>query len=132
MSTDCLVLCITELSNTYRLNSKIYVYYDTRSKQFFIYGNRNMTVSTIFEPYSFTCKKIKDVSNFIDFIIPGDTRCVASMYHYFPESTEEIDYAFIEQNQENAYLVASQNFDSLQEDATYKLLKLLKTVYNEY
>lgn len=134
MSTDCLVLCIEELTSVYRLNNKIYLYYDTRSKQFFINGSRNMIVTTTFEPYAFTCKKIKDTSNFIDFIITPDTKCVVSMYHYdnFPESTEEITYDFISTHQENSYIVASRNYDSLQEETTCKMLNLLKTVYNEY
>lgn len=134
MSSDCLVLCIEELTSVYRLNNKIYVYYDTRSKQFFINGSRNMTVTTVYEPYAFACKKMKNVSNFIDFIITPDTKCVVSMYHYdnFPDCTEEITYEFISMHQENSYIVASRNYDSLQEETTCKMLNILKTIYNEY
>jgi len=134
MSADCLVLSIEELTSVYRLNNKIYVYYDTRSKHFFINGNRNMTVTTTFEPYAFTCKKIKDTFNFIDFIITPDTKCVVSLYHYdnFPDSTEYISYEFIAEHQENSYLITSHNYDSLKEETICKILNLLKTIYNEY
>ena len=103
-STDCLLLCIEEMySNLERKDTTMFIYYDTRMREFHLLGKRNNTNVISFVPYSFTCKSKSKLYSFIRFVICNYAKCILSLYNYdnFPENCEDISYDFIEKHQDN-------------------------------
>ena len=136
-STDCLLLCIEEMySNLERKDTTMFIYYDTRMREFHLLGKRNNTNVISFVPYSFTCKSKSKLYSFIRFVICNYAKCILSLYNYdnFPENCEDISYDFIEKHQDNAYLITSYDVKSLGENSLQldKVLEMLEYVNNEY
>jgi hypothetical protein len=134
--TDCLVLCITELTkNTYKMLAKTFVLYDVRNEQFYLYGKRNDTYSLTYEPYTFTCESIPDLASFIKYTlnVNSDSIHVTYLYNYsdLPECIRDVNYDLLNKTQENR-LIVSKNYDCLKIKTIKKILGFLNSVYNEY
>jgi hypothetical protein len=136
-STDCLLLCIEEMyGNLERNDTTMFIYYDTRMREFHLLGKRNNTNVITFVPYSFTCKSKSKLYSFIKFVICNSAKCKISLYNYdnFPENCEDISYDFIEKHRDNEYLITSYHVKSLGENSLQldKVLEMLEYVNNEY
>jgi len=137
MSTDCLVLCITELSKkSYKLVAKTFVLYDTRNGQFYLYGKRNDTYSFSYEPYTFTCSCRSKLADFIKYTLNlnSDSIQVTYLYNYLdlPEFITEVNYDLLNKTQDNSCLIVSNNHECLKKKTIKKMLGFLNSVCNEY
>lgn len=131
---DCLLLCVEEIdSNTNKLDTKQFVLYDTKSEQFFIYGKKSDTNIIYFHPYSFACKKLDRLIDFMLFTSCSSKR-VITLYNYdnFPASVNEITYDGIIQDQYKAFTIVSYDYDKITRNEYKNILKMLKNVNNHY
>lgn len=135
MSTDCLVLKIEEYdSTTERLDNTVFILYDTKSKQYIVRGLRVDTPKMTSVPYSFTCKKLSRLVDFISFIVCKQNLWSYTLYNYnnLPFSSENItfDSLYDDGNKENE--ISGYDNCSYDRRELYSNLRMLRFVFNSY
>jgi len=80
--SDCAVLKIVETEYGSReTDNTIYVLFDTLQREFVIRGIRSQSSTTDFDPYSFRCKSIKVVCDFLSVVIDNSNIVSYSLYN---------------------------------------------------
>lgn len=133
--TDCLVLKITEFEyDTGKKDASVYILYDVNSRSFIIRGKRRSTKTTKSCCFSFSCKHVKDVANFLSFVICEQNLWTYVLYNYdnLPATSDEITFDFLKRNQSSDYELAGYNKMLYDKDLLLKNLRMLRSVFNLY
>lgn len=135
MSTDCLVFKIEEYDSTSnKLDNTVFILYNTSCKQYIVRGLRVDTPKITSVPYSFNCKKISHLTDFISFVICKQNLWSYTLYNYndLPFSSENITFDTLcdDGNKENEI----SGYDNIvyERSELYKHLRMLKAVFNSY
>jgi hypothetical protein len=135
MSSDCLVLKIEEFVNK-TLDTTLYILYDKNEEFFLIRGKRNDNLGKYkCVPYSFYCKHITELTDFIDLTICVDSKVSYTLYNYndLSNDSDDIDFEYLD-NLENKLSFEITGYDNKKfnkSDIT-KYMKILKNVFNYY
>lgn len=135
MSTDCLVLKIEEYVNK-TLDTTLYVLYDKNEDLFLIRGKRSDILGKCkCVPYSFYCKHVTELTDFIDLTICMDSKVSYTLYNYndLSDDSDDIDFEYLD-NLENKLSFEITGYDNKKfnkRDIT-KYMKILKNVFNYY
>jgi hypothetical protein len=131
---DCLVLKIEEYDkNTNELDMTIYIFYDQKEKLFVIKGKRSdKKINSA--PFSFNCKFIYELLEFVTFIIFTKNLWKYTLYNYdnLPADSNDTTYDFFYKHDSEEYELVSyepQNFNLVQ---LKSYLRILKNVFNYY
>jgi len=95
---DCLVLKIEEYdSETYELDTTVFLLYDKKERQYVIRGKRRVTETADSCDYSFVCEFAKDLADFISFVICKENLWTYVLYNYdnLPYDSNDITYDFL-------------------------------------
>jgi hypothetical protein len=144
--TDCLVLMIQEKERKSDLIDNIlFILYDTQLEKYIIRGKRNIFDGGSkynFFPYSFTCKKKKDVFEFINFSICSSNKISIDLMNYdnLPYESNDITFDFLIDNVDRNYEISA--YDNVKinnkkrgyfhKKNMIKILRIIKNVANEY
>jgi hypothetical protein len=135
MSTDCLVLKIEEYVDK-NLDTTLYILYDKNEEFFLIRGKRSDNLGNYkCVPYSFYCKHITEITDFIDFIICKDSKISYTLYNYndLSNDSDNIDFDYLH-NLDNKLSFEISGYDNqkFNKNNITKFLKVLKNVFNYY
>jgi len=133
-ATDCLVLKIEEHTfDTNELDTTLYVLYDKKKHYFVVRGQRssNKMDSCLF---SFNCKYVNDLTDFISFIICTKNKWTYVLYNYdnLPYTSANITYDFLKENDSQIYELSAYEKQLYNKCVLLKNLKMLKNVFNYY
>ena len=132
---DCLVLKIEEydVSNG-KLDTSMFVLYDQIERQYIVRGARSETKKLNSVPYSFRCKRLKDLADFISVSICKENVTSYILYNYdnFPLSSDLITYDKLVYYENALYEIAAYDDMSYDRKVLSKYLRILKNVFNYY
>ena len=129
--TDCLVFEI--FANA---NNKLFILYDYYDKSYFLKGLNNMS-----NFYSFRCKNISDIRNFIEFVFcyRDEVNIMLNNYKQIPYELKDISFTYLndmfETNMYDGCNLVSKKVQ-LNDHYTHIIieeqLKVIKNFYNKY
>ena len=134
-NTNCLVLMIEEYSpTTSRTDNTVFILYDQKDEQYVIRGKRKDTQKIKGNEYSFNCKNIKSLENFISFIICKKNQWNFTLYNYFdlPYSSESITYDYLSENASSEIELSGYDNKNYSKKELKNLFEILKNVFNNY
>jgi len=131
---DCLVLKIEEYTfDTNELDNTIYVLYDKKKQYFVVRGQRatNEMDSCVF---SFICKNVYDLANFLSFVVCTKNKWTYVLYNYdnLPYMSDNITYEFLKEHDSKVYELSGYELRKYNRDELIGNLKMLKNVFNYY
>ena len=134
-STDCLVLKIEEYDvSSGKLDTSVFILYDQREQCYIVRGQRVDTKHTESVPYSFTCKRTKDLVNFLSVAICKESASSYILYNYndLPMSSHDITYSSLYDDESIANEIAAYDNLFYKKSVLKKYLGMLKNVFNIY
>jgi len=133
-NTDCLVFKIQEhCCDTNELDATIYILYDKKEHNFVIRGKRfSKKIESC--TFSFICEFADELADFISFTICEENMWTYVLYNYdnLPDSSDEITYEFLKNNDSKVYELAGYDKQEYDRDALLKHLRMLRNVFNYY
>ena len=129
---DCLVLKIEEYdSETYKLDTTIFLLYDKKERQYVIRGKRRVTESHDSCDYSFVCNKINDLVDFLGFTICNKNLLTYVLYNYnnLPYDSNDITYDFLT-DFSAVYEISGYNKQKYNKNKLLTNLRMLRNVFN--
>jgi hypothetical protein len=130
---DTLVLKIVEYDfNTGKDDTTLYMWYDQDTETYVIRGKRRETSATDSCVYSFECNSASSLSNFIQFVIDKTNYVSYILYNYdnLPETSDEITFDFLVNNDEITYEIAGYDHQKLNRNDLIRNLKMLRNIFN--
>lgn len=132
---DCLVLKIQEYEElTGLLDTTIYVLYDKKEHQYVVRGHRRNRSHLEGCVYSFVCDDANDLADFISYVICKENFWTYVLYNYdnLPESSNDITYEFLFNNDSPVYELAAYDKQIYSKSWLLKNLRMLRNVFNYY
>lgn len=133
---DCLVLKIEEydVDNLNLLDNSLFVFYDKQKHQYVIRGQRNNSRIRNTCTYSFVCNDIYSLFDFITYVNCKENLWTYILYNYdnFPLDSNDIDYKFLKDYESQDYELSGYNKQKFKKRELLKVLRMLRSVYNEY
>ena len=129
---DCLVLKIEEYdSETYELDTTIFVLYDKKEHHYVIRGHRRNTKNSDSCTYSFVCEFAKDLADFISFVICKENLWTYVLYNYdnLPYDSNDITYDFLT-DVSPVYELSGYNNQKYSRSKLLQNLRMLRNVFN--
>ena len=129
---DCLVLKIEEYdSETYELDTTVFLLYDKKERQYVIRGKRRLTKMHDSCDYSFVCNKIDDLVDFLGFVICKKNLWTYVLYNYnnLPYDSNDITYDFLSVISP-VYELTGYNKQKYNRNKLLTNLKMLRNVFN--
>jgi hypothetical protein len=129
---DCLVLKIEEYdSETYELDTTIFLLYDKKERQYVIRGKRAVTKRYDSCDYSFVCNKINDLVDFLGFVICKQNFWTYVLYNYdnLPYDSNDITYDFLT-DVSSVYEISGYNKQKYNKNKLLTNLRMLRNVFN--
>jgi hypothetical protein len=80
------------VDSSLKIDNKLFVYYSEKTGYYYITGKRTDTKKIISKPYSFLCKKSKDVNNFIVTML-GNNEFSLVLYNYTNMPMDDLNNA---------------------------------------
>ena len=108
-------------------DNKMFVYYSYKNQYYYITGKRVDTSKIISKPYSFVCRKSKEVINFILVMFGHEGVFDMVLYNYtnmMPDDLNNATYDFMINNIDEKYELTA--YDSLKLNLTLKGAKTVK------
>jgi hypothetical protein len=134
-SPDTLVLKIEEISDN-EIDSTLFILYDHKVSHYIVYGKRsNVFAKLEFVPYSFRCKSVFDLADFISFVKCKQNKWNYTLYNYdnLPCNSDDISYDFLKSlDGDRSYEIAGYDNKVFNDRYLVKTLKMLKGVFNIY
>ncbi len=132
MSTDCLVLKINSLNESYIIpNATVYIIYDIKTELFVINGKIDGGVE-----FNYNADSAKAVEAFVSFVFSDKQPVNYTIYNHdgLPFNQEEINFedlsdSLFENVYEIAYKIDNLNYSKKQ---VKRLLSMLKHIFNFY
>lgn len=134
MSVDTIVMKIEEVEcDSCKIDTTLYIFYDHSISMYCIRGSRRGE----YNPYSFTCSSMKDVSMFVENIIGVHNLVSYTLLTYgdLPYNSNMIDFDYLEDNSDTKYneIVGFDNVKLKYNDSFLRnYLRMIRVVYNEY
>jgi len=128
------VLKIEEYTfDTNELDNTIYVLYDKKKQYFVVRGQRatNEMDSCVF---SFICKNVYDLADFLSFVVCTKNKWTYVLYNYdnLPYTSDNITYEFLKEHDSKVYELSGYELRKYNRDELIGNLKMLKNVFNYY
>ena len=134
-SPDTLVLKIEEISDN-EIDSTLFILYDHNECHYIVYGKRSDVVARLeFIPYSFKCKSVFDLADFISFVKCKKNKWNYTLYNYdnLPCNPDDISYDCLKSlDGDRSYEIAGYDNKVFNDRYLVKTLKMLKGVFNFY
>ena len=131
---DCLVLKIEEYENdTNELDTTLYVLYDTKHEVYLLRGKRSDKKMESTE-FSFFCKGISELCDFVSFIICKKKLWTYVLYNYnnLPNDSYDITYEYLKENGTRTNELGGYNHQKYSSTDLLKNLRMLSSVFNLY
>ena len=129
--TDCLVLRIDEFDSTsYKLDTSMYILYDTNEEMYVIRGKRPDT----WETYSFYCDTMHDTLDFVRTVICKGNLWSYTLYNFSNLSPDSDDITFgeLEGHVRRENEVVGYDYQKYDKNTLKRMLRILRNVYNYY
>lgn len=128
---DCLVLEIYVNMNNVDERKRIFVWYDSVKRRFFLRGKPDDSESINYNPFNFKSKKASHIADFLSFIINKRSVLEVALYNFtdFPLSSNDITFEMLESN-ETADIIYMHDDYPLKRDKIRYLLNMLSNIYN--
>jgi len=130
---DTLVLKIVEYDeNTNKDDTTLYVLYDQSTRCYVIRGKRREVPNLDSCVYSFECKSVNDLADFIQFVIDRHNYVSYILYNYdnLPATSDEVTFDFLSSNDELSYEIAGYDREELKRHDLVRNLRMLKNIFN--
>lgn len=130
---DCLVLEIYVNMNNVDERKRIFVWYDSVERRFFLRGKPDDNETISYNPFNFKSKRASHIADFLTFIINKRSVLEVALYNFtdFPLSSNDITFEMLETN-ENAELIYMHDDYPLKHEKLRYLLNMLSNIYNSY
>jgi hypothetical protein len=130
---DCLVLEIYANNKSVDERKRMFVWYDSVERRFFLRGKPDDNESISYNPFNFKSKKASHIADFLSFIINKRNVLEVAIYNFtdFPLSSNDITFEMLESN-ENADVIYMHHDYPLKRDKIKYLLNMLSNIYNSY
>ena len=134
-SSDCLVFKLEEFdSESKEIDTTLYILYDKKRHIYLVRGRRKWT--PIFQScaYSFECKHVYELADFIQYLIGPNNMVNEILYNYdnFSENSHDITYDFLHDHDHADYEISGYNCNKLKRKRVLKILRILKNIFNYY
>lgn len=130
---DTLVLKIVEHDDqTNKVDTTLYVFYDQSTRRYVIRGNRRETPRLDSCVYSFECKTVNDLADFVQFVIDRNNYVSYILYNFdnLPSASDDVTFEFLSGNDDISYEIAGYDNESLIRSDLVRNLRMVKTVFN--
>ena len=130
---DCLVLEIYVNMNNVDERKRIFVWYDSFERRFFLRGKSDDSETISYNPFNFKSKRASHIADFLSFIINKRSVLEVALYNFtdFPLSSNDITFEMLETN-ENAEIIYMHDDYPLKHEKLRYLLNMLSNIYNSY
>ena len=132
---DCLVLKIEEYDvSSGKLDTSVFILYDQKEECYIVRGQRVDTKRAESVPYSFTCKRTKDLVNFLSVAICKENVSSYILYNYndLPMSSDDITYSSLYYDETIANEIAAYDGFFYDRSLLKRYLGMLRNVFNIY
>jgi hypothetical protein len=129
--TDCLVLRIDEFdSESFKLDTSMYVFYDTNEELYVIRGKRPNT----WETYSFYCDTMHNTMDFVRTVICKSNLWSYSLYNCsnLPLDSDDITFGTLESSVTTDNEITGYDQQYYNKRTLKRMLRILRNVYNYY
>ena len=133
--TDCLVLKIEERDAvTEKLDTTVYVMYDKKDHNYVVRGKRSDCKNIEACTYSFVCYDVKDLADFLSFVMCKSSLWTYVLYNYdnLSYDSNDITYEFLNECESNVYELCGYNNEIYKRKSLCKILRMLRNVFNYY
>jgi len=133
--TGCMVLKIVEIeSTTGDSDNTVYILYDVKTKEYIVRGQRNRSYKTIFDPYSFYCKDITTLLDFVSLSICKDNRISYTLYNCtdLPYLSDDISFESLEWSCYKANEITGYDNMPHSRKTMKKYVYIVKNMFNSY
>ena len=130
---DCLVLEIYANNELVDERKRIFVWYDSFERRFFLRGKQDDTESISHHPFNFKSKRASHVADFLQLIFDKTSTLEVALYNFmdFPLSSNDITFEMLYTN-EGAEVIHT-NYDyPLKYHKLRYLMNTLENIYNSY
>jgi hypothetical protein len=131
-----LVLCVEERDefDYDSVVNRLFIAHDYETNTYVVYGKVTVQNDHTYEPFFFRATRSIDMYQFVKFVVGKDIPASYTLYNYnnVPYDVEKVDYAFMEQNMDKNYELATYDMVSLDKKRFRKTMRMLKNVYNFY
>jgi hypothetical protein len=130
---DTLVLKIVERDEpTNKVDTTLYIFYDQSTRRYVIRGNRREVPHLASSIYSFECKTVNDLADFVQFVIDRHNYVSYVLYNYdnLPSTSDEVTFEFLASNDDVSYEIAGYDNEPLIRNVLVRNLRMVKTIFN--
>ena len=130
---DCLVLEIYVNMNNVDERKRIFVWYDSVERRFFLRGKPDDNETISYNPFNFKSKRASHIADFLSFIINKRSVLEVALYNFtdFPLSSNDITFEMLETNETAEVIYMHDDYPLKHEKLRY-LLNMLSNIYNSY
>lgn len=132
---DCLVLKLEEIDvDSKEIDTTLYILYDKRRHRYLVRGQRKWKPIHQSCTYSFECKFVRELADFIQYVICPKNRVNEILYNYdnLPDNPHEITYEFLHDYDHVDYEISGYDCNNLKIKRLFMLLRILRNVFNYY
>ena len=133
--TDCLVFKLEEFYDD-ELDTTLFILYDKNEEMYLIRGKRSaLSKNTDSVSYSFRCKYVEELIEFIKLVICSESLLSYTLYNYdnLPYNCDDITFDSLkEDDNDKAYELTGFDNQKYSDKKLQKFLRVLKYVFNYY
>ena len=133
--TNCLVFKLEEFYD-YELDTTLFILYDKNEEMYLIRGKRSaLTNETEGVSYSFRCKYVEELLEFIKLVICSDSLLNYTLYNYdnLPYDCDDITFDSLkDDDNDRDYEITGFDNQKYSDKKMKKFLRILKYVFNYY
>jgi hypothetical protein len=130
---DTLVLKIVEYDeNTHKNDTTLYMFYDQSIQRYVIRGKRKEIPNLDLCIYSFECRSVHSLADFIKFVIDRHNYVSYILYNYdnLPATSDEVTFDFLSSNDDISYEIAGYDRQELKRNDLVRNLRMLRNIFN--
>ena len=130
---DCLVLEIYVNNQIFDERKRVFVWYDSYERRFFLRGKNDDTEIISYNPFNFKSKRASHIADFLSFIINKRSVLEVALYNFMdlPLSSNDITYEMLLENEYAEVIYTNENYP-LKHHKLRELMNTLTTIYNSY
>ena len=130
---DCLVLEIYVNNQIFDERKRVFVWYDSYERRFFLRGKNDDTEIISYNPFNFKSKRASHVADFLNLIIDKRSILEVALYNFMdlPLSSNDITYEMLLENEYAEVIYTNENYP-LKHHKLRELMNTLTTIYNSY
>ena len=130
---DCLVLEIYVNNQIFDERKRVFVWYDSYERRFFLRGKNDDTEIISYNPFNFKSKRASHVADFLNLIIDKRSILEVALYNFMdlPLSSNDITYEMLLENEYAEVIYTNENYP-LKNHKLRELMNTLTTIYNSY